>query len=240
MPPDTQLLKAQHWKYSNLRAPDLRLECPQTTPDQNYNPGPGHGRGVGCPMVYQLLNPKPVDKWDRSHEGIVNSFTMSIQNVADRVWYLGVNDSFVKAFWELRVDLAQVVTEMAAQTLIHNIDRCTKNHVRACVRACAPLSCRQRRLMPARLLQVYAHERVTDRWSVIPMDLEDAFATDSRDGFRDCSAQGNSCRDAYCYLSCPSFNSIYMCDKDHPQDLFERSTYNRACRTAARARTCAF
>ena len=34
MPPDTMLLKAQHWLYSNLRAPDMRLECPQTTPDQ--------------------------------------------------------------------------------------------------------------------------------------------------------------------------------------------------------------
>ena len=83
------------------------------------------------------------------------------------------------------------------------------------------------------LHQVYAHERVSDRWSVIPMDLEDAFATDSRDSYRDCSAQGNSCKDGYCYLSCPSFNSIYLCDSEHPQDLFERSTYNRACGAAA-------
>ena len=76
-PADTMLLKAQHWKvrtlappllgkhdltllpqYSNLRAPDLRLECPQTTPDQQYSPGPGHGRGVGCPMAYQVVVPK--------------------------------------------------------------------------------------------------------------------------------------------------------------------------------------
>ena len=81
-PADTMLLKAQHWKvltcvflllwgltdltlplplplqYSNLRAPDLHLECPQTTPDQQYAPGPGHGRGVGCPMAYQVVVPK--------------------------------------------------------------------------------------------------------------------------------------------------------------------------------------
>jgi len=45
-------------QYSNLRAPDLHLECPQTTPDQQYAPGPGHGRGVGCPMAYQVVVPK--------------------------------------------------------------------------------------------------------------------------------------------------------------------------------------
>ena len=128
----------------------MRLECPETTPDQDYNPGPGHGRGVGCPMVYQLVNPKPADKWDRSHEGLINSFTMSIENVANRVWYYGVNDSFVKGFWELRVDLAQVVTEMAAQTLILNIDRCTKNHVRAtCVHARASALSSERLQWPA-------------------------------------------------------------------------------------------
>jgi hypothetical protein len=55
---DAMLLKAQHWKYSNLRAADPRLECPQTTPDQQYNPGPGHGKGVGCPVTYQVISPK--------------------------------------------------------------------------------------------------------------------------------------------------------------------------------------
>jgi hypothetical protein len=183
-------------QYSNLRAPNMRLECPQTQPDQarlcfrmrllnstdahttlqNYNPGPGHGRGVGCPMAYQVVSPKvrrrshlqsarrltcallqPADVWDRSHDVVVNAFTMSIQTVADRVWYAGTNDSFVKEFWNRRVNITQVVTEMAAQVLIHNIgawaepcaaacllramltrtptcarllDRCTKNHVR--------------------------------------------------------------------------------------------------------------
>ena len=81
--------------------------------------------------------------WDRSHDGLINAFTVSIQTVADRVWYFGTNDSFVKGFWDLRVNLSNVVTEMAAQTLIHNIDRCTKNHVRThrvpCFFFCAPL-----------------------------------------------------------------------------------------------------
>ena len=87
---------------------------------------------------------------------------------------------------------------------------------------------------------VHACVAETDRWFVIPQDLEDAFATDSRDGYRSCAAEGWPCKDSYCYLSCPSFNSVFMCDKDHPQDLNERSTYNRACNfigcTAARRR----
>ena len=74
---------------------------------------------------------QPADKWDRSHDALVNSFTMSIEQVANRVFYYGANDSFVKAFWSQRVDLQQAVTEMAAQTLMLNVDRCTKNHVYA-------------------------------------------------------------------------------------------------------------
>jgi hypothetical protein len=75
--------------------------------------------------------PQPANVWDRSHDVIVNAFTLSIQTVADRVWYYGANDSFVKGFWELRLNITEVVTEMAAQTLMLNVDRCTKNHVRA-------------------------------------------------------------------------------------------------------------
>ena len=56
---------------------------------------------------------------------------MSIEQVANRVFYYGSNDSFVLAFWNQRVDTPQVVTEMAAQTLMLNVDRCTKNHVYA-------------------------------------------------------------------------------------------------------------
>ena len=70
------------------------------------------------------------DKWDRSHDTIVNSFTMSIQNVADRVYWAGTNDSFVKGFWELRVNVSQVITEMAAQTLMLNIGARALSRVR--------------------------------------------------------------------------------------------------------------
>ena len=56
---------------------------------------------------------------------------MSIEQVANRVFYYGSNDSFVLAFWNQRVDTPQVVTEMAAQALMLNVDRCTKNHVYA-------------------------------------------------------------------------------------------------------------
>ena len=34
----------------------------------------------------------------------------------------------------------------------------------------------------------------TDKWRVIPMDVEDAFATDSRDGYRNCAAEGYACK----------------------------------------------
>ena len=137
---------------------------------------------MGCPLAYQKIAPKPVDKWDRSSDGLINSFALSLEQVANRVYYYGANDSFVRAFWSQRVDLPQVVTELAAQTLMLNVDRCTKNHV-------------------------YARLRATDTWRVVPLDLEDAFATDSRDGYRNCAAEGYPCKDAYCYLSCSSFNS---------------------------------
>jgi hypothetical protein len=84
---------------------------------------------------------------------------------------------------------------MAVQTLILNVDRCTKNS--------------------------YILFDAAGRLSVLPQDLEDAFATDSRFGFR---AQG--CRDAYCYLSCGATNSIFLCDRDHPQDAMSRDTFN--------------
>ena len=76
-------------------------------------------------------SPQPADRWDRSHDALVNSFTMSIEQVANRVFYYGSNDSFVLAFWNQRVDTPQVITEMAAQALMLNVDRCTKNHVYA-------------------------------------------------------------------------------------------------------------
>ena len=134
---------------------------------------------------------QPADKWDRSHDALVNSFSMSIEQVANRVFYYGSNDSFVQAFWSQRVDLPQVVTEMAAQTLVLNVDRCTKNHVYAHLKGARFLRVSMPVLSELRRGPQLA---ATDKWRVIPMDLEDAFATDSRDGYRNCAAEGYPCK----------------------------------------------
>ena len=201
-PNTTLLLKSEHYKYSNLRAPDSRLDCPQTAPDQDY-PGKGRGKGRDCPMVYQVVNPPlPGGPWDRRWDGVINNFTTSLQEVVNRVSWAGVNDSFVRGFWELRVNVGEVVNEMAVQTLILNIDRCSKNH--------------------------YIYRTPDGRFGLIPYDVEDAFATDFRSNHaaRSCLAQGWACKDSGCLLSCGDFNSIYACDRSHPQDTADRSTYN--------------
>lgn len=124
---------------------------------------------------------------------LIDSFTTSLSSVVQRA-QMGApaNDSFELGFWSLRVDADEVIKEMAIQTFILNIDRCTKNHFY---------------LLGA-----------DGRFRVIPTDLEDAFATDDRAGQRDCAAQGWPCRDAHCYLSCAATNTIYFCDRLHPQD----------------------
>ena len=119
--------------------------------------------------------------------------------MTSRVQSAGADDPFVKAFWKLRVNSSEVVLHMAFQTLILNVDRCTKNVVYA--------------IGPDL------------RWQVVPIDLEDAFATDDREGKRDCEAEGASCRDDYCYLSCPKNFGLFLCDRAHPQDAFEKTTY---------------
>jgi len=196
---ETLLFKSNHWKYSNLRSPDERLDCPQTTPDQDYA-GKNSGRGRNCPAIYPVVNPK-LPASDRRYDRLINEFAVGLQNVNDRVACYGANDSFVKGFWDLRVDRKAIINEMAVQTLMLNVDRCTKNHY-------------------------WAKTLPDGRWFTIPEDVEDAFATDSRKGYRNCSAEGWACRDPYCYLSCAETNSIFMCDRTHPQDSFERSTFN--------------
>jgi hypothetical protein len=91
----TLLLKSEHYKYSNLRAPDSRLDCPQTAPDQDY-PGKGRGKGRDCPIIYQVVNPPLPTPWDRRWDGVINNFTTSLQEVVNRVSWAGVNDSFVR------------------------------------------------------------------------------------------------------------------------------------------------
>jgi hypothetical protein len=122
---------------------------------------------------------------------LIDSFTTSLATVTDRVVKFGANDSLVSGFWELRVQIDEVLTQMAIrachwelhwqppphapaclEVLILNIDRCTKNAFF---------------LMPP-------HGRMI----VIPTDLEDAFATDDRHGDRVCGASGSDVCQASC------------------------------------------
>lgn len=67
-------------------------------------------------------------------------------------------------------------------------------------------------------------------------DLEDTFPVDYRDGIKTCDAatQCSADKTDYCLLTCDKFNSVFFCDKDHPQDIFvsdrpgeeSGSTYN--------------
>lgn len=133
-------------------------------------------------MIYQVVHPPlPGGPWDRRWDGVVNNFTTSLQEVVNRVSWAGINDSFVKGFWQLRVNVGEVVNEMAVQTLILNIDRCSKNH--------------------------YIHRTPDGRFGLIPYDVEDAFATDWRSNHaaRSCSARdGAAATAAAC---CPAATS---------------------------------
>jgi hypothetical protein len=204
---------------------------------------------------------------------VVNAFTMSIQTVADRVWYAGTNDSFVKEFWNRRVNITQVVTEMAAQVLIHNVgawaepcaaaclmramltrtppfthlpDRCTKNHVRWPVASAfrmraltlSYLLVRCMRTSESQTSGSSSHKTlktVSPRTRVTATAAAQRKAGLARCGGAACAwlrmaacvdASCGLLQDAYCYLSCPDFNSVFMCDKDHPQDHVDRSTFN--------------
>ena len=181
--PGGPLFKADHWKYSNLRSPDLKSECPFTAPDYDYWP-----RGVGkCPVIYQ-----EVGQPRGSTPGIG-----PLQQLA-----LRVNAGNLEG-----LDMGAVVTEMAVQTAMLHQDRCTKN-------------------------RYYHLNASSGRWTIIPYDLKDTFATDNRGDGRNCAAEGNPCSNtpSYCILSCEAFNSPAFCDAGHPQDTFPesdgRSTYN--------------
>ena len=181
--PAGPLFKADHWKYSNLRVPDLKSECPFTAPDYDYWP-----RGVGkCPVIFQEAG-QPRG----SIPGIGPLHQLALR----------VNAGNLEG-----LDMSAVVTEMAVQTAMLHQDRCTKNR--------------------------YYHLNASNgRWTVIPYDLKDTFATDNRGDGRNCAAEGNPCSNtpSYCILSCEAFNSPAFCDGGHPQDTFPesdgRSTYN--------------
>jgi hypothetical protein len=84
------------------------------------------------------------------------------------------------------INLPKVINYMAAMTLLLNQDRCTKN------------------------FYVYLDPK-TNQWSMLPWDVEAAFATDRGLG-------GRPAPD-YCILDCEQWNSPLYCDKNHPQDL---------------------
>jgi hypothetical protein len=182
--PHGRLFKAAHWKYSNLRQPDMANECPFTAPDYDYWP-----RGTGrCPIIFSEAG---------GNLSLPAPHLREVEALA-----LAVNAGDLRGF-----DLDAVVTEMAAQAAMLHHDRCTKN-------------------------RFYHHDPASGRWTVIPYDMKDAFATDNRGSGRDCAREGNPCGNAetYCILSCDAFNSPFYCDAAHPQDTFPesdgRSTYN--------------
>lgn len=105
------------------------------------------------------------------------------------------------------IDTERVTAEMAVQTALLHQDRCTKNYY------------------------VY-RSRWSNRWSRIPWDMEDSFATDYRNEAGRCDDDGGDPCDwaRYCVQSCEKWNSPFFCDRDHPQDIFTesdgRSTWN--------------
>jgi len=90
------------------------------------------------------------------------------------------------------------------QTVLHNVDRCVKNFI-----------------------SYYNPE--TARWSMIPWDMDSAFATDRLLG-------GQPLND-YCILACPQWNSPLFCNSEHPQARNELSCYSLLSRSR-RAMLC--
>jgi hypothetical protein len=86
----------------------------------------------------------------------------------------------------LHVYNTQVINHLAAQTLVLHQDRCSKNFI------------------------MY-YEPATDFWTMLPWDVDSAFAIDRGLG-------GTPVQD-WCTLSCEQFTSPLFCDRNHPQDV---------------------
>ena len=91
------------------------------------------------------------------------------------------------------VDVNAVVREMAAQTVMLHQDRCAKNYY------------------------VYKSKRSSGKWTRIPWDMEDAFATDYRDFEGRCDAGGASLAVPYVhstheYEYLPLYNNLHSID----------------------------
>jgi hypothetical protein len=199
--------QAAHWKYSNLRPPDLSLQCPFGVPDQDW--WPRGAAGTTCPMIVfseashgHQAGPAAGGPPSAPHEHELAELALAVAR-DDLSGFASID---------------AVILEMAAQTAMLHHDRCTKNRF-------------YYRAPPAQ----------GGKWSVIPYDLKDAFATDNRGNGRDCAALGTPCSNAesYCILSCPDFNSIFFCDASHPQVrlgwLVEKGALMRRSHQHARA-----
>ncbi len=104
--PDGILAKAAHWKYSNLRKPDMASECPFTAPDFDYWP---RGDPSKCPIIFS--------------EAGADTAALPAPHLRElEALATAVNGGDLSGF-----DLNAVVTEMAAQTAMLHHDRCTKN-----------------------------------------------------------------------------------------------------------------
>ena len=248
--PRGDMYKAAHWKYSNLRAPDMSATCPWATPDW---PEKWAKRDGYCPEVWRVVGAGAAAKANKAANDMeeeaaevgdaapgavatvaalkyaamapLQELTATLERAA--VWGAAaavrraadaadgdsdIDDDDLGARLLLdALDIPAVINEMAAQTLVLSTDRCTKNY--------------------------YVHrDRKTLEWRRIPWDLEDSFPVDYRDGIRACDAATQCAANEtdYCLLTCAKFNSVFFCDKDHPQDIFvsdkpgdeSRTTYN--------------
>lgn len=169
LPSNAPLLKAVHWRYSNMRSPWYNHSCPWAQPDFDV--------WHGCPEIWRVSN---------GGDG-------ALAELASLAFKIESGDLS-------GLDLGRVADEMAAQTVLLHQDRCTKN--------------------------AYMVRDWGGQWSRIPWDLENALGADYMTGEAVC---GGCCDGTYAVLSCDAWNSLWYCDKEHPQDVgFDKAdeTYN--------------
>ena len=223
--------KAVHWKYSNLRAPNVTAQCPWATPDWP-------ARWEECPEVWRVVNgdakramkasealeldayPIGEGRWRRAPSAAAVREVKTLKSAAFAP-LTELTTTLARVVADPRdigdallmdaLDVPAILNEMAAQTLVLSVDRCAKNYF-------------------------VTRDRDTLEWRRLPWDLEDAFPVDYRDGIGRCDAatQCGANETDYCLLTCDKFNSVFFCDANHPQDVFvddrdgmeAKSTYN--------------
>lgn len=158
--PKGDMYKAVHWKYSNLRSPDIKAKCPWATPDW---PNLWAERDGYCPEVWRVKGKgaaaKALDEAEKLEEKVkagalrgdaanakiealrdasmapMRELTKTLERAA--AWGAAANAGKVAADGKDDVgarllldvlDIPAVINEMAAQTLVLSVDRCTKNY----------------------------------------------------------------------------------------------------------------